>query len=492
MANCVTAWINRDEFVEVYNEIFSNDIKKQKHALGRIAVWKSRVPRLPVAIENTAALIRAHVEHRQDTSAGHTDWESNQKLRNLYGLALIRFINDMTEAKQNKMYARSLMAIAKELGLPEWLIELRHSATHQTLPSLEIVCTAVDCSLKYLQETFWVKQINREEAPVYHNKPLKDLIRSMLIDYQQCQFELLQSKRREAKRKLKQLLTGIRMILNETSPEFLSVLLEEGYLIPSAEQLEALDINPSDLQSQNGLWLPDSLVKFWKPILLLLHTMKFTPVVVKNLMDIVCRANSSETLPARLTAGWLMAILFSVSQANQMKDDQNSLYNTSCTLPWRSLIEQALRVPTKYPLHLALWLLTECDGQFKEKQRKHLLELINIYLSQNLTNSSLDIASDTNGQLNNRGYHIVDDVIQNLQSCPQPESNISSFSSWEIPTDINWENYPLGSVPCHKLCFSNLEFYDVNDFPTKKRKMYSNFPENQIVHTDHSEVLYVL
>ncbi|GAB1605768.1 hypothetical protein Ahia01_000859100 [Argonauta hians] len=90
MANCVTAWINRDEFVEVYNEIFSNDIKKQKHALGRIAVWKSRVPRLPVAIENTAALIRAHVEHRQDTSAGHTDWESNQKLRNLYGLALIR------------------------------------------------------------------------------------------------------------------------------------------------------------------------------------------------------------------------------------------------------------------------------------------------------------------------------------------------------------------------------------------------------------------
>ncbi|XP_014786086.1 ribosomal biogenesis protein LAS1L [Octopus bimaculoides] len=492
MASCVSAWFNREEFLEVYNEIFSNDIKKQKHALGRIAVWKSRVPKLPIAIENTAALIRASVEHRQDATSGQTDWESNHKLRNLYGLALIRFINHITETKQNKVYARSLVSIAKELGLPEWLIELRHSATHNKLPSLEIVCTAVDCSLKYLQENFWTKQIQREENQVYHDKPLKDFIRTMLIDYQQCQFELIQSKRRDGKQKLKQLLEGMRMILNETNPEFLSILLEEGYLIPSAEQLEALDISPAELQSQNGLWLPDSLVQFWKPILLLLHTMKFTPVVVKNLMVMVC-ANNSESLSARLTAGWLMAILFSVNQANQMKDDQNSLYNTPCTLPWKSLVEQALKVPTKYPLHLALWLLTECEGHFQEKQQNHLLELINIYLSQNLTNSSLDIPNDTNGELTNgRGYHTVDDVIQNIQNSTQPESISTPLTSWEISTDINWENYSLGCMPYHKLSFSNLEFYDISDLPAKKRRMFDNYSEHQIAHADHSEVLYVL
>ena len=36
-------------------------------------------------------------------------------------------------------YARSIAAIAAQLGLPAWLVELRHAATHEDLPSLELL-----------------------------------------------------------------------------------------------------------------------------------------------------------------------------------------------------------------------------------------------------------------------------------------------------------------------------------------------------------------
>ena len=36
-------------------------------------------------------------------------------------------------------YARSIASIATQLGLPPWLVELRHAATHEDLPSIELL-----------------------------------------------------------------------------------------------------------------------------------------------------------------------------------------------------------------------------------------------------------------------------------------------------------------------------------------------------------------
>ncbi|CAE1326808.1 LAS1 [Acanthosepion pharaonis] len=481
MATCVSAWTNREEFEEVYRELYSNDVKKQKHALGRIAVWKSRIPRLPVAIENTAALIGAGLEHQHEIAAGRADWESNHKLRNLYGLALIRFINDITETKQTKFHARSVKSVASELGLPDWL------------KSSQVLFNAVSITSK---NVFGKNKLRIATTP--RVTYLKNLFRTMLIEYQQHQFEMLQTTKWMKKKNLKKLLDEMKLVLTGLSSDILSVLLEEGYLVPNVEQLKALHINPEDLISENGLWLPENLVTFWKPLLNILHEIKFTPLLIKRLMDCVC-GEELAPLPARLIAGWLMTILFNIHQANQMNEDKHFLYDKRCTVAWQTLIEQAIRVPKKYTLHLVLWMLNEGKGHLMDSQRSHLLELINIYLSQDLIPSSFENClreNDTRQNENQTSFHTVDEVLQ-FQSSEKTELPPPVALSWHISTDsINWEKCPLGCVPQEKLSYTSLEFYDENESTAKKRRRMSSTHQNGhtefYLQTENSDTFEVL
>jgi ribosomal biogenesis protein LAS1 len=48
-------------------------------------------------------------------------------------------VNGLVDPLQVGAYARSISSIAAQLGLPSWLVELRHAATHEDLPSLELL-----------------------------------------------------------------------------------------------------------------------------------------------------------------------------------------------------------------------------------------------------------------------------------------------------------------------------------------------------------------
>jgi ribosomal biogenesis protein LAS1 len=64
-------------------------------------------------------------------------------LRQSYAAAIIRLVNGLVDPLQLGAYARSVASIAAQLGLPAWLVELRHAATHEDLPSLEVLREAV-------------------------------------------------------------------------------------------------------------------------------------------------------------------------------------------------------------------------------------------------------------------------------------------------------------------------------------------------------------
>lgn len=59
--------------------------------------------------------------------------------RHAYAAALIRLVNGLVDPLQLGAYARSITSLAQQLGLPPWLVELRHAATHEDLPSLEVL-----------------------------------------------------------------------------------------------------------------------------------------------------------------------------------------------------------------------------------------------------------------------------------------------------------------------------------------------------------------
>ena len=60
-----------------------------------------------------------------------------------YGGLLIprksRFVNGFVDQAQRGMYAASAAAVAEQLGLPGWFVELRHAGTHDQLPTLQLL-----------------------------------------------------------------------------------------------------------------------------------------------------------------------------------------------------------------------------------------------------------------------------------------------------------------------------------------------------------------
>ena len=61
--------------------------------------------------------------------------------------------------EQKGVYARSVQSIADDIGLPDWLVDLRHEATHAALPSLEVLRKGCEFSLGWLNDHYWQAQI---------------------------------------------------------------------------------------------------------------------------------------------------------------------------------------------------------------------------------------------------------------------------------------------------------------------------------------------
>lgn len=100
----------------------------------------------PVALGLTAALLSALA---LPPSAG------SLAKRLALASALVRLVNSLVDPLQQGLYARPVALLAAELGLPGWLVELRHAATHDDLPSVAVLTEAGREALAYLDNAYW-------------------------------------------------------------------------------------------------------------------------------------------------------------------------------------------------------------------------------------------------------------------------------------------------------------------------------------------------
>jgi Las1-like len=137
----------------VYRALSSGDITDKRRALNVIEVWKSR-GRIPVAIEGTynivGVMLRDSYFHPNSELAA-----SDDELRSLYSIHIIRAVNAVVDIAQKGAVAMSVEGLAKSLGIPGWVVELRHEATHgPKLPPLSSLRLAAD----HLLSSFFLPQ----------------------------------------------------------------------------------------------------------------------------------------------------------------------------------------------------------------------------------------------------------------------------------------------------------------------------------------------
>ena len=100
---------------------------------------------LPIAVEVTATLQR----------------ELNNGQKNVYALSLgiIRFINGVVEPFKNVNLSVSISSIGASYGVPDFIVTLRHSATHGRMPTFDFAALGAKSALEWLKENYWEEQL---------------------------------------------------------------------------------------------------------------------------------------------------------------------------------------------------------------------------------------------------------------------------------------------------------------------------------------------
>jgi hypothetical protein len=143
-------------------------------AVQHVQMWSFKDPKVPHAIIATANLTEALLHDTLDRRRLISDWA----LRSVYAMAFCRFVNGLVDrdiakaaltanaatkvdaegtgaARTTSRGETSMYAHAAAIGLPEQFVDLRHRATHDDMPSLEVLRQAAGRALEWLWERWW-------------------------------------------------------------------------------------------------------------------------------------------------------------------------------------------------------------------------------------------------------------------------------------------------------------------------------------------------
>lgn len=162
-------WMSWDEWLFVYDSLFSDSQDSLTSAFRRILTWRSRGS-LPVTVDVTASIIEIqqrdpYFRKGQATAASDENAAnqcgnvslSDEMLAMLYSMAIMRLVNGVIE-KTRKKREVSIAVAATAIGMPRTLIDIRHEASHRELPALQIVRSGSIMALDWLKSYYWEPQ----------------------------------------------------------------------------------------------------------------------------------------------------------------------------------------------------------------------------------------------------------------------------------------------------------------------------------------------
>lgn len=508
----VVAWINKAEWDQVLEYLYSKDSDLQKYALHRISAWKGRFAHTtPVAVENTADLVRCQILD----SSGKLEADD---LVLLYGTALVRFVNSITERLQKKV-AQPLRRLASQLKIPEWIVDLRHEITHRRLPTLKWCRKGCKIVLEWLQQEYWSRQLGsglnenwdsqsegedgedelqrQENEHIARQKEIESYkkTRELLISFENEQFQTVEGFPEEDKQKsvwptpspdMSWILAQIKQFAQESSETLIDVLLEDGFLIPTVEQLESLGVDPSDKANLTSPCLPRIFLRFWLPLLKILNS----PLIIHLLLEklfVELKQLTGEPNKHRsfYVAAWISEVILCNIKKSEYHYESKSqkkarikdmIFIGRIQLKWQQLLSACLEAPCMASPQLLRQILEDMEHPLPLDIQQKLLRLCSIYTQG--ADSGCDPSREHPGQpiytlerLHERLLHSKHPVhaqrpgaaSEPLRGLPERTKDFQEHlsadvlaerarelrgSPWQVCTDkVQWRNYPLGKVP---------------------------------------------
>ncbi|XP_074537918.1 ribosomal biogenesis protein LAS1L [Halichoeres trimaculatus] len=496
----VVAWVNKAEWDQVLEYLYSKDPALQRYALQRISAWKARYANsTPVAVECTGDLVRCQVLDR----SGQLDGDD---LVLLYGAALVRFVNLITEKQQGKT-ARPLRRLAGNLNIPEWVVDLRHNFTHRKLPTLKWCRKGCKVVLDWLQQEYWSRQLggganvdwdsqsDGEDEEMDLKRQEDELIerqremeayksaRELLISYEKEQFQASEGSKEDLRGNMwpapladmSWILAEIKQFALESSELLMDVLLEDGFLVPTPEQLDILGCDSSDSHSLTEPRIPQTFLRFWLPLLKVLNSQSFIHLLLEKLfVELKQLTTEQNNHRAFYISAWISELILCNSnkfeyhfetktqKKARMKD---RIFVNRIHLRWQQLLSACLDAPCTSTPHLLQLILDDMEHPLPLETRQRLVQLCSIYTQP----AHLELHHPLQQK---QPIYTLESLHEKLQhsrhhsrSTAAPERSESSQehklpdvlvekakllrgSPWQVCVDkVLWKNFPLGKVP---------------------------------------------
>lgn len=168
----------------------------------------------------------------------------------------------------------------------------------------------------------------------------------------------------------------------------LDAFLDDGFLIPTFEQLAALQIDYEENVDLSDILVPKPFSQFWQPLLRGLHSQTFTQALLERLLSELPALGDSGIRPTYILR-WTIELIvantktgrnarrFSASQWEARRSWR--LFNCSASLDWPRVVESCLGSPCWASSQL-LQLVFKAMGQvLPDEEQERLLRICSIY-----------------------------------------------------------------------------------------------------------------
>ncbi|XP_031827289.1 uncharacterized protein LOC116424694 [Nomia melanderi] len=169
-------WFSLTEWHQVYQQVYSNDKTEQTKAYETLLTWQARVPKLPVGVDCTLSILQVclrDLEWAPKINKGDLPISYENDLCLMYSTTIMRFLNHISNIGHTKQ--TSLFQIAKQVNIPEWIVNLRHDTAHgHELPSIGVLRIAINILLTWLHEEYWAAEAKGLEECAISNELVKE------------------------------------------------------------------------------------------------------------------------------------------------------------------------------------------------------------------------------------------------------------------------------------------------------------------------------
>ncbi|KAB0340882.1 hypothetical protein FD755_024646 [Muntiacus reevesi] len=207
------------------------------------------------------------------------------------------------------------------------------------------------------------KEVDLLLQKAQRHKQLYERARELLVSYEEEQFKVLE-KYRHLPQAIKAwnnlsppvecILAELKGITFENREAVLDAFLDDGFLIPTFEQLAALQIEYEEIVDLDDVLVPKPFSQFWQPLLRGLHSQTFTQALLERMFSELPALGNTGIRPTYILR-WTTELIvantktgrnarrFSASQWEARKNWR--LFNCSASLDWPQVVESCLGSP---------------------------------------------------------------------------------------------------------------------------------------------------